>query len=1435
MLDGSGMTRNQALIWLGQEANPDLPVFNEMLVSVIDGVVRHDLFDRAVQAAIDATAALRTVFRRIDGAPVREVRRSMTHRTRLVDLSMAADPDAALSAWCSTHADLVLDLEERVFDSTLVKLGDERYAWAMLQHHIAADARSIHLVWDRVGTAYAQLRAGEEPRLPHDDSFEAYHAFELAAAASERFGEIEAFWKRRTTDPPPPPTFYDGRASARPEQLRRVRRTVELGAERTAALRSLLGRQGFRSLSPDLAGFSVMTAALLVYLHRVSGEKTIAVGVPLQNRRREHVDTIGLVMIQNPLIVSLDSGDSFHDVVRRVQREIVRSMRKLPYAAGNPGGRVYTVAMNYITVREEGPTFAGMPVRPFWQRPSVGLGSLDLHVHDFAGTAVSLTFDFNAAVFDELYRSAAIEHFTACLDACIADPTQSIDEFTITRVQDRRLVEEWNRTERSYPADRTVAELVRQVASDRATAVALTSDDGELTYGSLADRVDGLAARLRGLGVERGVRVGVCLHRSADLVATLLAVMRAGGTYVPMDPSFPSDRLAYMLDDSGARVVVTEPETAGVISVGDRSVLRVETVDSAEDAAEVEFPAVSPDDLAYVMYTSGSTGRPKGVAVPHRALTNLIWSMRAEPGCDADQVLLAVTTPSFDISALEMYLPLVVGGRVAIASRQTVVDGRLLRRRLETGDITMMQATPATWRMLVDAGWNGTAGLRALVGGEALPPDLAHELLQRAESVWNLYGPTETTIWSSVERITAADDEVTIGRPIANTTFHVVDERLRPVPVGLPGELCIGGHGLADGYLGRPDLTAARFVDASQVDPVLSGRVYRTGDLARFRPDGRVVHIGRLDDQVKIRGFRIELGEIEAVLMSVPGVSHAAVVVRDTGARGDTLVAYCVADDGAEPDSERVREELRRQLPGYMVPPLLEWLDALPLTPNAKVERKRLPSPVAPSPAARAAPRTDTERRIARMVASLLDVEGVGHDSDVFELGADSLLVVQLLSEIESELGVHLPLNSLLDGSTVADISDRVCEIAGAPRAGAGGSTDRNSETLASWSATQRRVAAVWSDVLGAPVRSLDDSFSVLQGDRDLRTEMLVSIRAEFGTLAEGLSGVDVQRSPTVADFAEILESRRSYVAGLVVPLQRAGTRTPMFLLHAAGGYVFFYRALAQRLGEDRPVYGVRAVTVEDNRAPILERARSVKRLAADYVNEIKAVQPDGPYLLGGASFGGVLAFEIANQLRAAGDRVDALVLFDAHVSDPRVADVDEAVAHYDVVTRRLLEYVPVPDGGKNRGHFDAVRAVGQIVRRPSVLRGVLIRGKHSISWRIQQTYLGQGLRQKLDAIRLRGASLTAVQDAATERSIHASLRMIRRYRPLPYDGDALLFTASHGFDPAPGWRAVIRGELAVHHSAGEHLEMLEEPDVATTARVVRAYLEAADQSVGGL
>jgi amino acid adenylation domain-containing protein len=568
-------------------------------------------------------------------------------------------------------------------------------------------------------------------------------------------------------------------------------------------------------------------------------------------------------------------------------------------------------------------------------------------------------------------------------------------------------------------------------------AVALVFDEKTITYAELNRRANKFARVLQSLGLGPDKVAAFCLARTPELVVALLAVMKAGGAYLPIDRDLPLERQAFMLQDAKPTVLLTEKTLRDALPPGEVPIFVLEAEAARIDAQSGDdlAPQVTAENLAYVMYTSGSTGTPKGVEIPHRALVNFLVAMQKRPGLVAGDVLIAITTVSFDISGLEIYLPLVTGARLVLLNRDDVGDGFRIMHHLEQQKATVLQATPSTWRMLLDAKWAGTPGLKMLCGGEGLPRDLANQLVTKGAELWNMYGPTETTIWSACGRVEAGAGIITIGEPIDATQLYILDAKLRQVPPGVPGELYIGGAGLARGYRNRPELTAERFLP----DPFLAGNfMYRTGDVARMR--GREIEVqGRIDHQVKIRGYRIELGEIETRLAEFPGLKEAVVVAHEVAPGRKQLAAYVVlAAAPTEPEEQlavNLRDFLKKTLPDYMVPSFFQVLAAFPLTPNGKIDRKALPAPKVEQARASkpyVAPQGPVETKLAEIWAEILGREKVGTQDDIFEIGGDSLLIFRIAARA-NEAGLPLAVRQFFQYRTIAELAAQVGGEAAAP------------------------------------------------------------------------------------------------------------------------------------------------------------------------------------------------------------------------------------------------------------------------------------------------------------------------------------------------------------------------------------------------------------------
>lgn len=622
------------------------------------------------------------------------------------------------------------------------------------------------------------------------------------------------------------------------------------------------------------------------------------------------------------------------------------------------------------------------------------------------------------------YMHTALESLVKALETEPATAVRTLN--VLPEGELYKVLNEWNQTETEYRRDKCVHELFEEQVNKTPEATAVVFDNVSLTYAELNQRANQLAHHLKNQGVGPEMLIGLYLERSVDMVVALLGTLKAGAAYVPLDPAYPKNRIAFIVEDAQIRLLLTQQHLVESLPTQAAAIcLDVDWRAIAPESIENLSLGARPENLAYVLYTSGSTGNPKGVQIEHRNLVNFLSSMRWQPGLKQGDIVLAVTSLSFDIAGLELWLPLLTGAEVVIASREQTFDGRELVSALDHYGVTVMQATPATWWLLLSAGWAGNSKLKVLCGGETMPPDLAAQLLPRCAELWNMYGPTETTIWSSVYRVqTASEHNVPIGKPIANTRMYVLDANHEPMPIGIEGNLYIAGEGVARGYLIRPELNSARFLP----DPFSGGRMYFTGDRARYLPDGNIVFLGRSDFQVKFHGYRIELGEIETMLSQHPAVEQVAVIVREDAPGDQRLIGYVTCRVGATATTAELCDHLRKTLPEYMVPTTIVRLEAFPLTPNRKIDRRALPKPELPAAKPESAPRDEIEAVLVNIWQKVLNLPHVGLQDNFFDLGGHSLLATRLVGEIEKATGRQVPLAALFRGPTLESLAQIIRE-----------------------------------------------------------------------------------------------------------------------------------------------------------------------------------------------------------------------------------------------------------------------------------------------------------------------------------------------------------------------------------------------------------------------
>jgi amino acid adenylation domain-containing protein len=1150
----------QQRLWFMEKLNPDVPVYNESEAVLLTGNLNVTALKNAFNVIVARHEALRSTIDVIDGVPHAVIHQSWPPQFREFDLSQLA------AAKRQSELDRLLIDEPRMPYSletvpgiriSLVHLSEHEHALILSMHHIICDWASEGVIWRELSVLYRSYMNGEQADLPtlpitHRD----YAVWNEKRLEETDFSEDLAFWDKNLKGAPallevPADRPRPAMASYKGKRVRR-----KLSPELTEALRGISRRE-------KTSLFTIFTAALDTVLYRYTGTDDILIGLPIGDRDLPELQSIiGFLLHTHVLRTTLSGDIPFRDLLGRVQKGVLdlyahravpfdHVVRKLQPERNQSYSPLFQVMLNWRD-RDQQLTFIGLEglaIESLMATADTCKFDLYFFVTD-GGEEVWLELEYNTDIFDQDRISRLLGHYQTVLESVVVDPGITVGNIPLlTAAEYEQTVVDWNRTQVDFQEEESLDRLIDQQIRRVPEKIAVSYGDEQLSYRQLGDRIHRLASQLQQLGVKRNDLVGISVERSIDMIVGLLGIMRAGAAYLPLDPTFPPERLAFMLQDAQPSVLLTQEKLRTLLPQSQAQVVALDTLPPSADTTPMVAAEHGPDDLAYVLYTSGSTGTPKGVQIQHRALANFMLAMQREPGITADDTLLAITTLSFDIAGLELYLPLTVGAHLVIAPNEVTRDGQQLLALMQSTGTSMMQATPATWRMLLDAEWYGAPNLTILCGGESWSSELAGQLLPRCKSLWNMYGPTETTIWSAASQVQASG-VVRIGQPIANTSLYVLDHCNQPAAVGIPGELHIGGRGLALGYLGRAELTSQRFIPNNFSEQ--NEKIYKTGDLVRRFSDGSIEFLGRLDHQIKLRGFRIELGEIEAVLGGQPGVSQCIMTLQELGSGEQRLVAHIVLDDPDDlPSLDELSNALKQHLPAYMIPSTFSILEKMPLTANGKVDRKALLAPAMETLATEGyeAPQGEMEMAIASILAEVLQLERVGRKDNFFSLGGHSLLVLQVVQKINKRFEV------------------------------------------------------------------------------DLRV-------AEFF------------QNPTIPGVMEALKTRVKQKSRLI-NLRPAHSTGQIFFMDAAVGLC----RLAHAFDAGPAVF---ATDVQLDQAVVnasvenrVQDLPGMEEFARPCVDLILQEQPNGPCVLIGHSFGGLLAFEVARQLRLAGREINAVVILD--------------------------------------------------------------------------------------------------------------------------------------------------------------------------------------------
>jgi amino acid adenylation domain-containing protein len=1289
----------QEQIWLHGQFAKDL--YNESVTVYRQGPLDLPTLQRSLAEIIRRHEAWRTTFKAIDGQAMQIVQPPFEPGIEAVDLRQLPpdqrEPEALRLA--REQARVPYDMEGGpLLRAMLVRLGEEEYRFYLFLHHIIFDGFSIYRVFlPELVTVYNAFLAGQpsplaELRLQYAD----YAHWQRESLGSAQLNESRAYWSAQLDGELPVLELPTDHPRPAMQSFRGAMQRFAFSRSLSDRLHQLAQRENTSFFTTILAGFAAL-------LRRYSSQQDFVIGTVTSGRKRSELEAL-LGCFQNPLALRLKlAGDpSF--------RELLAHAREVTLGALSHDDAPFERLVEELSVRRDTSRNPLFPVMFSLVPPTAAfendwdLNQLDLEI----GTA---KFDLDLELDDrpegllgrfvystDLFDAGTIErmagHFETMLEAIVADPEQKLSRLPMLTAVEKQQLTEWNQTDTEFPREFCMHELVEAQAARTPGAIAVEHADQRLTYRELEQRANQLGHFLRKHGVGRESRVGICLRRSLELPVALLGVLKAGGACVPLDPAYPKERLAYMLEDSQTALVLTQPGLLAEVTDFDAEIITLDADWSlfSNESSEPVRSEVKPENLAYVIYTSGSTGKPRGVLLSHLGLVNHNTAAVGLFGITAADRMAQFASISFDIAIEEIFPTWIAGAALVIREEDASLAVGDFLCWVSERNVTALDLPTAYWHELVGELSESTLQLPEslriiIVGGEKASSAklVAWRKAAGARVRWvNTYGPTETSVIvtafepKSSEEVPAV---LPIGRPIANTKIHILDANLQPLPVGIPGDLYVAGPGLARGYLNRPEVTAEKFV-RNPFSSQPGARMYKTGDVARYLASGEIEFAGRTDDQVKIRGYRVELKEIESVLGSFAGVREVVVVARENDGEKN-LVAYVVPAREQAPTGSELRSYLKQRLPHYMVPSAFVLLEAMPKTPNGKLDRRGMPAPKPADftePNEYIAPTDELEKQLTKVWAAVLSKESIGIRDNFFDLGGHSLLAARLMHRIEQTLGQRLPLAALLQAPTVEQFAALL---------------------------RQEGWSAAWSS--------------------------LVAIQAE-------------------------------------------GSRPPFFCVHGVGGNVVGFRDLARHMGTDQPFYALQPQGLDGNR-PCLT---SVTEMAERYIREIRRIQPEGPYRIGGYSFGGLVAYEMAQQLRAQDLEVSLLALFDTYPGkmESRASQM------------RNLSKLPLKE------------AATFLVKKGSFVLMTLRK-------RLELQMLPRPLRN----VRQACAAAAAAYDVQ------------------PYDGQVTLFrvkekSAGSLADPYAIWWRVAAGGVDLREISGDHLSLLKEPQVRLLAEELNDALD---------
>ena len=1317
----------QQRLWFLAQLEPDSHFYNISKAVKLTGDLNVPVFQQALDAVVAHHEVLHTNYIAENGNPIQVVTVPRSVELSIVDLQQyeRAEQETQIQKLLQQESQRTFDLtSDMMLRGCLLKLAPQEYILLLVMHHIASDGWSIGILWQQLTQLYqAFLEERPNPLKTLPVQYADYGVWQREWLSGEILDRQLSYWQQQLAGAEPLLELPTDRPRPAVQTYRGASQSFTL-------LKSLSDRLKHLSRQEGVTLYMSLLAAFQTLLYRYSRQENIALGSPIAGRNRAEIEgLIGFFVNTLVLRTDLSGNPSFKELLTRVRSVTLDAyshqdfpFEKLVEELNPERSLSYSPLFQVMFVLQNAPKQANLLSlyeESMQLEAKTAQFDLLLSVNEKDETLIGL-WNYNTDLFDAATIERMTAHFETLLEGIVDNPQQPIAQLPLLTTDERQLLAEWNNTDTEY-SQKCIYQLFEAQVEHTPDAVAVVFEDKQLSYRELNNRANQLAHYLRKLGVKADVVVGLCIERSLNMVVGLLAILKAGGAYLPLDPTYPEERLHFMLQDTAAPVLLTSKNLVTRLPEYNTQVVCLDESWEAiaGESQENLVPEVNLANLGYVIYTSGSTGKPKGVKMTQLALCNLIWWQLQNTEVSSHAKTLQFSPISFDVSFQEIFSTWSSGGTLVLITEELRRDARALLSLLKKQSVERLFLPFVALQQLAEAAESTEIvpdSLKEIItAGEQLQitPAISYlfSKLNNAR-LSNHYGPSESHVVTAFNlngSVNTWSLLPPIGRAIANTQIHILDSHLQPVPIGVPGELYIGGFCLARGYLNRPELTAEKFISNPIPPQSLSkggsgDRLYKTGDLARYLEDGNIEYLGRIDNQVKIRGFRIELGEIEAVLAQHPDLRETAVIVREDISGDKRLVAYVVTQQ-EQSNSSGLRSFVTERLPNYMVPSAFIFLDTLPLTPSGKVDRRALPAPDASNIQLNTEfvpPSNPTEETLATIWADVLGAQQVGINDNFFELGGHSLLALRLFAKIEQALERNFPLAALFE-------------------------------------------------------------------------------------------------APTVKDLANLIDRKQSLAAGsCLVPIQPKGSKSPLFLLHARGTSILLYRNLANYLGTERPVYGIQPQGLNKE----AELLTTTREMAAYYIQEIKKIQPLGPYFLGGYSFGGELVFEMSRQLHQQREKVDKLILFDSNApnASKRLPFSQRLIIHWNNLLERKHNYV---------------------------IEKVL-------DWK---RWLQDDLQynsQKLTALVLHKFNLP-LSLKLHSRLIEARNDRARENQQLEFYPGKVTLMRTEGIlggvgverDEYLGWKNLVGQKIDVYPVPGHHLSMLEEPYVRQLAEAVKSCLEA--------